>query len=49
MYVLTEGWYEDERAVGVVHSEDEAREWEHNNQYRAYYGPFEPGIPEAQQ
>jgi hypothetical protein len=47
MYVLTEGWYEDETVTGVVYSEDEARDWERDNQYRSYYGPFEPGMPEA--
>jgi hypothetical protein len=45
MYVLTEGWYEDETVKGVVHTEDEARAWEGDDMYRSYYGPFDPGVP----
>jgi hypothetical protein len=43
MYVLTEGWYDMKEISGVVHTEDEAREWESSDNQRGYYGPFVPG------
>lgn len=48
MYVLTEGSYDLREIKGVVATEDEAKAWESVDYYeRDYYGPFEPGKPEA--
>jgi hypothetical protein len=47
VYVLTEGWYDMCTIKGVVATEAEAQAWESGDSERDYYGPFEPGIPEA--